>query len=160
MEKLPCNLINIPGFEALQPSDDTDWEIDQLLSQVPDPAIICPQIPYIPEPPEFSLPAPASMWSLEPTPSSRFAKPFSDKEIQNLRKRAIPANTQKSTSFAVNVWKEWSACRRKMNLSDWPAHLLIMNDWELDLWLAGLLSWLQRRTCPNVNFSGCSNAVI
>ena len=123
MEKLPCDLINIPGFEVLQPSDDTDWEIDQLLSQVPDPAIVCPQIPYIPEPPESSLPA--STWSLEPTPSSRFAKPISDEEMQNLRKRAIPANTQKSTSFAVNVWKEWSACRWKMNSSDWPEHLLI-----------------------------------
>ena len=81
MEKLPCNLINIPGFEALQPSDDTDWEIDQLLSQVPDPAIVCLQIPYTPEPPESSLPAPVSTWSLEPTPNSQFAKPFSDKEI-------------------------------------------------------------------------------
>ena len=83
MKKLSCDLINILGFEALQPSDDTDWEIDQLLSQVPDPAIICLQIPYIPEPPECSLPAPASTWSLEPTPSSRFTKPFSEKEIQN-----------------------------------------------------------------------------
>ena len=71
MEKLPCDLINIPGFEALQPSDDTDWEIDQLLSQVPDPAIVCLQIPYISEPPESFLPAPASTWSLEPTPSSQ-----------------------------------------------------------------------------------------
>ena len=85
MEKLPCDLVNIPGFKALQPSDDTDGEIDQLLSQVPDPAIVCPQIPYIPEPPESSLPVPASTWSLEPTPSSRFAKPFSDEEIQNLK---------------------------------------------------------------------------
>ena len=84
MEKLPCDQINIPGFEALQASDDTDWKIDQLLSQVPDPTIVCPQIPYIPEPPESSLPAPASTWSLEPTQSSRFAKPFSDEEIQNL----------------------------------------------------------------------------
>ena len=62
MEKLPCDLINIPRFEALQPSDDTNWEIDQLLSQVPDPAIVCPQIPYILEPPECSLPAPASTY--------------------------------------------------------------------------------------------------
>ena len=53
IEKLPSNLINIPGFESLEPSDatsdGTDCEIDQLLSQVPDPANICPQIPYIPE---------------------------------------------------------------------------------------------------------------
>ena len=39
MKKLTSDLINIHGFEKLQPSnatsDDTDWEmIDQLLSQV------------------------------------------------------------------------------------------------------------------------------
>ena len=69
MKKLTSDLINIPGFEKLQPSnatsDDTDWEmIDQLLSQVSGSAIVCPQIAYIlepPEPPEPSLPAPASM---------------------------------------------------------------------------------------------------
>ena len=33
MERLPSDLINIPGFEPMQPSDaasdDTDWEIDE-----------------------------------------------------------------------------------------------------------------------------------
>ena len=63
-------------------------------------------------------------------------KLFIDKEIQNLRKCAIPTNTQKSTSFAVSEWKEWSVHRKKMNPSDWPAHLLILNDWELNRWLS------------------------
>ena len=49
MKKLTSDLINIPGFEKLQPSDatsdDTDWEmIDQLLSQVSGSAIVCPHI--------------------------------------------------------------------------------------------------------------------
>ena len=99
------------------------------------------------------------MWSLEPTMSSRFAKPFSEEEIQNLRKRAIPANTQKSTSFAVNEWKEWSARRRKMNPSDWPAHLLIMNDWELDRWLSRFVLEIGRRDgkeySPNTLYQIC-----
>ena len=89
----------------MQPSDatgdDTDWEIDQLLSQVPDPANICQQISYISGSPE--PPTPASTWSLEPSPSSQFVKPFSDEEVQNLRKHTIFENTQKFTSFAVNV---------------------------------------------------------
>ena len=42
MATLPSDLVNIPSFEPLQPSDatmtidTTDWEIDQLLSQIPD----------------------------------------------------------------------------------------------------------------------------
>ena len=110
-----------------------DWEIDKLLSQVPDPDNVCLQIP---EPPKPSPLTPPSTWSLEPSPSSRFMKLFIDKEIQNLRKCVIPANTQKSTSFAISEWKEWSAHRKKMNQSDWPANLLILNDWELNRWLS------------------------
>ena len=64
MEKLPSDLINIPRFELLQPSDASyHWEIEQLVSQVLNPTNVCPQIPYIPEPPEPSLPIPASMES-------------------------------------------------------------------------------------------------
>ena len=133
MAMLSSDLDNIPGFEPLQATDDADWDIDQLLSQVPDPTYVCLQIPCIPGP-EAPTPSSESTCNVNPTgtSSSRFAKPISDEEMQNLKKRAIPANTQKSTSFAVNVWKEWSAHRRQMNLSDWPAHLLIMNEWELN----------------------------
>ena len=69
MKKATSDLINIPGFEPLEPSnatsDDTDWEIDQLLSQVSGSAIVCLQIAYIlepREPPEPSLPDPTSKW--------------------------------------------------------------------------------------------------
>ena len=64
MKKPTSDLINIPGFEPLQPSnatsDDTDWEIDQLLSQVSGSVIVYLQIAYILEPPEPSLPDPTS----------------------------------------------------------------------------------------------------
>ena len=46
MKKLTSDLINIPGFEKLQPSDATsdvtDWEmIDQLLSEVATYTMTC-----------------------------------------------------------------------------------------------------------------------
>ena len=58
MATLPSDLVNIPGFQPLQPSDatltndDTDWEIDQLLFQMPNPNNVCSQIPHIPGLPE------------------------------------------------------------------------------------------------------------
>ena len=55
---------------------------------------------------------------------------------QDLKKHVIPANTQKSTSLAVNLWIEWSSHRRAVNPSDWPAHLLIMSECELNRWLS------------------------
>ena len=57
-----------------------------------------PQIPSIPGP-EAPPPSSESTCSVNPTGTSsfQFAKPISDKETQNLKKRAIPANTPKST---------------------------------------------------------------
>ena len=46
--------------------------------------------------------------------SSRFSQPKSDEEIRALREQAILAYTKKNTSWAVNVWNEWTANRRKI----------------------------------------------
>ena len=143
IESLPSDLTNISGLLPSESNDD--WEIDQLLSQVPDPAAVCPQIPYIPGPQQVTPTVPVTMCSQQPGGSSQFAKPISDEEIQSLRKSAIPQNTQKSTSFAVNVWKEWSAHRRMANPSDWPAHLLIMNQWDMNRWLSRFVVEIRRR---------------
>ena len=76
MATLPSDLVDIPGFMPLQPSDatmtddDADWEIDELLSQTPDPANHCPQIPYIPEPPEAPPQASRSTWNHNPSGTS------------------------------------------------------------------------------------------
>ena len=171
MEKLPSDLVSIPGFEPLTSDDTNDWEIDQLLSQIPDPVSVCPQIPYlqIPDPvsvcpqipyiPGSPPPGPSSTCSPQASWSSRFAKPVSDEEIRDLKKQAIPANTQKSTSFAVNVWKEWSSHRRAVNPSDWPAHLLIMNECELNRWLSRFVLEIRRRDgkeyLPNTLYQIC-----
>ena len=130
MEELPADLSSVPNFVPLSlvGSTEDDWEIDQIPSQIPDPANVCPQIPYIPGP---QLTPPAPTCGSQSSSSTRFVKPVSNEQLNSLKKSAIPANTQKSTSWAVNIWKEWSAYRRKENPADWPAHLLIMSDWEM-----------------------------
>ncbi len=47
-------------------------------------------------------------------PTSRFATPVSDSELQEAKLSSVPKNTDKSTSWAVNIWKEWSAHRHKI----------------------------------------------
>lgn len=90
-------LLGILNLVPLIPAGSTedDWEIDQILSQIPDPANVCLQIPYTPWP-QLTPSTPMSRY--QSTPSTRFAKPISDQQLNRLKKNAIPANTQKSTS--------------------------------------------------------------
>ena len=56
-----------------------------------------------------------------------------------LRLAPPPKTTQKSTQWAVNIWKEWSAQRREIApliTRNWPPHLLIQNTSQLDYWLS------------------------
>ena len=84
-------------------------DLDRVLSQVPNPdEIELPELADV-ESSQAKLPA-VSASSLDA--SSRFANPVSEFEIQSAQKSAVPANTQKNTSCAVNVWKQWSEhCR-------------------------------------------------
>ena len=43
--------------------------------------------------------------------SSHFAALKTDSEVEQAKASSIPENTRKNTSWAVNVWKEWSAHR-------------------------------------------------
>ena len=61
-----------------------------------------------------------------------------DSEVEEARKKAVPKNTDKNTSWAVNIWKHWSAHRRKVctSFTEWPTHLLITELSQLDYWLS------------------------
>ena len=65
---------------------------------------------------------------LEPSPISRFEKPFSD-EGQNLRKCAIPANTPKSTSLNCCQCMEGVECIQKKGELEWLASAPTDNEW-------------------------------
>ncbi len=38
---------------------------------------------------------------------ARFGPVVSESDVQGAQQKAIPANTKKATTWAVNVWKEW-----------------------------------------------------
>ena len=69
--------------------------------------------------------------------TKRFKVLKTDEEVEEAKKKSIPKNTEKSTTWSVNVWKEWSAHRRQTctSYTDWPTHLLIAQPIELDYWL-------------------------
>ena len=61
----------------------------------------------------------------QPHPASttnRFKVLKTDEEVEEAKKKYIPKNTEKSTTWSVNVWKEWSTHRRQMctSFNEWP----------------------------------------
>ena len=46
-----------------------------------------------------------------------------DAEIKAAQEMSVLANTKKSTSWAVKVWKDWSTHRRTVSPNDWPHDL-------------------------------------
>ena len=72
-----------------------------------------------------------------------------DDEVKAVQESAIPANTQKSTTWAVKVWKDWSTNRRLVSPSDWPPHLFICSEWELNRWLCRFVLEVRRQDGKN-----------
>ena len=70
--------------------------------------------------------------------SSRFNELKTDSDLEEAKASSIPENTRKNTSWAVNVWKAWSAHRRKTcsSVTEWPIHLFIAQPQDLDYWLS------------------------
>ena len=81
-----------------------------------------------------------SLYQPHPCPanSSRFKTLATDSDVEEAKKRAVPKNTDKNTSWAVNIWKQWSAHRRQTcaSYSDWPTHLIIAHPTEMNYWLS------------------------
>ena len=121
-------------------------ELDSLLSQL-DPQELSSHFDIYNDPthsresqPRLGL-GPSS--TNEPLPSpctsgNRFHTLKTDSEVEEARKKAVPKNTDKNTSWAVNIWKEWSAHRCKVctSFTKWPTHLLITEPSQLDYWLS------------------------
>ena len=98
-------------------------------------------------PPHSNQPHPTSAAS-----SCRFQTLTTDDDVEEAKKRATPQNTDKNTSWAVNVWKQWSAHRRQVcaSYSDWPTHLMIAVPSELNYWLSKFV--LETRKADGDNY--------
>ena len=73
-----------------------------------------------------------------PANSSRFKTLATDSDVEEAQKKAVPKNTEKNTTWVVNIWKQWSAHRHQTCTSycDWPTHFLIANPTEMNYWLS------------------------
>ncbi len=78
--------------------------------------------------------------------SNRFTAPTTDADVQAVQSSAVPKNTSKSTSWAVNIWKEWTAHRRTVcHPLDCPPHLLLCQPDELNQWLSKFVLEVRRK---------------
>ena len=101
--------------------------------------------------------------SLQPHPSnSRFNSLKTDQDVKNARKMAIAKNTEKSTTWAVNIWKEWSENRQKLcpgQIQEWPIHLCLGKPMELNYWLSKFVLEARKEDCsyypPNTLYLIC-----
>ena len=71
-----------------------------------------------------------------PANSSRFKTLATDSEA---KKKAVPKNIEKKTSWAVNIWKQWSAhrCQICTFYCDWPTHSWKYIQWR---WITDLVT--------------------
>jgi hypothetical protein len=83
------------------------------------------------------------------TSSERFEKRTSSTEIRDLIHSSIPDKTQKNTSWALRVWKDWAAYRRCNLAEDEHAELLedfvLMKESDQAFWLCRFVCEVNRR---------------
>ena len=77
--------------------------------------------------------------------AARFGPRVTSSEIAALQQTAVPINTKKNTSWAVNVWDDWSAYRRQQDPTDCPPCLLTMQVSELNQWLCRFVVEVHRK---------------
>ena len=90
--------------------------------------------------------------------SSRFHTLTTDDNVEEGKKKAILKNMDKNTSWAVNVWKQWSAHRRQVcaSYSDWPTYLIAAPS-ELNYWRSKFV--LEARKADGEHYSDTLNVV-
>ena len=131
LSQIDCNQI-LSSWDSANFDPDPLLELDQYLNSAPGPGLssshaIESAVKTVP-PSNQPHPCPAN--------SSRF-KLATDSDVEEPKKRAVPKNTE-NTSWAINIWKQWSAHRRQTCTSycDWPTHLLIEHPTEMNHWLS------------------------
>ena len=128
IEELPRDLIGLDAEMLLQASNIPDMDnLDELLSQIPHPDDV-----IIPEPDSTTEPHPSGVDSASSATYGRFGDLVGEAEIKAAQEMSVPANTKKSTSWAVKVWKDWSTHRHTVSPNDWPPHLMICSLCELN----------------------------
>ncbi len=131
--------------------ETTFADVDALLAQIDERDLVglvtTPPLPVVNELELWNDPAPtlsaAASAHIQPelalplSCSSRFTAPKTDDDISAVQASAIPKNTVRNTTWAVNIWKEWTSHRRSIcSPLDCPPHLLLCTVGQLDTWLS------------------------
>ena len=105
--QLPPDLEELDAETLLHTSNIPDMDnLDEIFSQVPNPDDIT-----ISEPDSTSQPARSgqhgdSTSAATQSQEGRFGKLVDDADVKAAQDMAVPANTKKSTSWSVKVWKD------------------------------------------------------
>ena len=150
MASLPDDLFEIQTQQLLQDTeeDSSGEQLDYLLSQF-NPE----ELDRYVDPSASNTDSTYSYPNFDPDPAKRtspshlrFAAPKSDAELQEARDSAVPKNTAKNTSWARNVWREWTGHRRQCcQPMDCPPHILLCTSAQLDYWLSKFVLEVRRR---------------
>lgn len=73
------------------------------------------------------------------SPASTSSLRFSLTDHSHLSAAKASSISAKNTAWSINIWKEWSKHRQESHPRDyneWPIHLYIANDQQLDHWLS------------------------
>ena len=68
-------------------------------------------------------------------PQTRFRPPVTDEQVIEVQKSCVPSTTERSTQYAINIWKEWSSNRKEKGI-EYPLclpHLLTLD--KIDYWM-------------------------
>ncbi len=76
--------------------------------------------------------------------SRRFGAPCSSGDIEAIKKSRVPRKTQANTSWALNIWREWAACRLKTGLSSEEEHAHKLDGDITKMDTAAVSFWIQR----------------
>lgn len=96
---------------------------------------------------KVSIPPPTTLLTAG---TERFRSPVTEQEVKAVQKAAVPQNTQKSTNWALSVWKEWSQSRWSRFPTQplqCPGHLYILcyAPAQLDYWLSRFVLEARRK---------------
>ena len=78
---------------------------------------------------------------------SRFSL-TTDSQLQEAKVASVSKNTAKTTAWSLNIWKEWSKHRQTLHpgaYSEWPVHLYLADNTQLDYWLSKFVLETRKR---------------
>ena len=149
MASLPDDLCDIQTQQLLKDTEDDSLgkQLDYLLSQFNPEELdsyVEPSTSSIDS--AYSAPSDPAPTKLTSSSHMRFAAPASDAELKAARESAVPKNTAKNTSWASNVWREWTRHRCQCcHPMDCPPHILLCTSAQLDYWLSKFILEVRRR---------------